>query len=823
MLVHLTNMRLTLAGFILLILCLPALAQPAEGEVESIGFDGYYRPNAIIPMKLRLRPKIGTPATYKLAILQEDMDRDRVLYSRPFTLNGNPEGGRLEEKVWVYFLPQPRDLRSAQSPQELTNVIRIFLCTPAGRQIVQIPILPGAPLLKDLDQPNQIGGTRGTRLILTIGNSQSRPFRTVYEHARGILEETIFQPVSIADLPESVLGYQAVDAIVWLNADPTELAAKSDTSAAIQEYVKNGGHLVVCQNPLAWQKTLDSPLGDLIPVTPTGVEDEKGLASLRRLAELPDPVRQTDPTTGKALIIDPWADTVDKSVPIVRATPKPGAFINLYQASDPASPYLARWMVGLGTVAWTAQDFGDPAVLSTTVNRYAGWAKIWDRTFDWRNQTITLDMARDPADKKKAETVYREVNAVTDLSKSLTGGMEAPSTGAALVALAVVFFIAYWLAAGPGSYFFLLAKKRSHFSWIAFAASAVAATALTMLIVKLVLRGPPELYHVSFVRVSPDSEALIQSQFGLYIKRDGLQRIELKEADPKRTSFIIPYPGHPEQMPDTTGFTAYLQYEVPMRDRNSGEAPAINVPYRSTLKKFRAQWTGRFTGNITGSVRVAGGRLAGRLTNNTGLDLYNVYLAYTPSPSQSQDDWLIEIPNPPLGGAAWPKGVVWDLADIFSRLKNLGIEANQPGAIGSRGMLNKAWMAKDIKGNWADPLRGKTDGTGLTEFTGPAVLISLFDRLEPAKSDSKEKYANDRFELLRRSARHLDASAAVSSGQLLVLAQSNPDSRVPNPLPFPLEVEGKKTAGKGATFYQFIIPLERSGAATQPAEAPDNN
>ena len=42
--------------------------------------------------------------------------------------------------------------------------------------------------------------------------------------------------------------------------------------------------------------------------------------------------------------------------------------------------------------------------------------------------------------------------------------------------------------------------------------------------VKLVLRGPPQLQHVTFVHMAPDHETVAQSQFGLYIPRDGKQR-----------------------------------------------------------------------------------------------------------------------------------------------------------------------------------------------------------------------------------------------------------------------------------------------------------
>src|SRR6266550_9322364 len=147
------RMRVLLAGLLLLSLTGAAFAQAdAEGEVESIGFGGAYRPNCWTPMKLRLRPKVGDTRTYKIAIVQEDLDRDRVLYTRPFTLNGNPPGGgQIEEHVWVYFMPQPRDLKIQGNAAEFTNRIRIFLCKEDGKQLLQIPFVPGPSLPRSLD------------------------------------------------------------------------------------------------------------------------------------------------------------------------------------------------------------------------------------------------------------------------------------------------------------------------------------------------------------------------------------------------------------------------------------------------------------------------------------------------------------------------------------------------------------------------------------------------------------------------------------------------------------------------------------------------
>ena len=92
-----------LVGIILLAMNSAAFAQAeAEGEVESMGFHGWYRPNCWTAMKIRLRPKTGASRDYQIQVIQEDMDRDHVSYTRRITLTGNPEGRKIEEKVWVY-------------------------------------------------------------------------------------------------------------------------------------------------------------------------------------------------------------------------------------------------------------------------------------------------------------------------------------------------------------------------------------------------------------------------------------------------------------------------------------------------------------------------------------------------------------------------------------------------------------------------------------------------------------------------------------------------------------------------------------------------
>src|SRR5690242_2910381 len=100
-------MRSILAGLLVLVSTMTALAQ-VKGEVESIGFQNLYRPNCWTPMVVRLQATSEESGTYLIQVVQEDMDRDKVLYTRPAAIEGSRPGQSAREKrFWVYFLPQP--------------------------------------------------------------------------------------------------------------------------------------------------------------------------------------------------------------------------------------------------------------------------------------------------------------------------------------------------------------------------------------------------------------------------------------------------------------------------------------------------------------------------------------------------------------------------------------------------------------------------------------------------------------------------------------------------------------------------------------------
>src|SRR5439155_13876372 len=170
-----------------------------------------------------------------------------------------------------------------------------------------------------------------------------------------------------------------------------------------------------------------------------------------------------------------------------------------------------------------------------------GWENVWEKVFDWKDPQPKVGTVLTPAEQR---IEYQNDGAV-DVGKSLIQGMEAKSKASLFIATAVAFFLIYWAVAGPGFYVYLVQKRRASLSWFMFGLSALIATAFTVLIVKLVLRGPPEVHHISFVQQASNQPAVVRSRFGLYIPRDGDQKIQLQNTVPQTVSTISAFAIHP--------------------------------------------------------------------------------------------------------------------------------------------------------------------------------------------------------------------------------------------------------------------------------------
>ncbi|MEA2711492.1 MAG: hypothetical protein QOF78_4093, partial [Phycisphaerales bacterium] len=504
-------MRRLLAGIFLVSLLCPITAALAEtkGEVEAIGFGSLYRPNCHIPMLVRVQA--DKSGTYQIRVVQDDLDADQPLFTQVVSLTGSDDGGiGSEQRFWLYFIPQPTDgglpdvgdgLRAIQ------QTLKVFLCDENGRQLVQLPVTSTIQNIEKA-QVGPLSTPRGVKLILAIAAGGAQPVWRDYQQAIGTIEDVVFVPMRVTDLPEDARGYEMIDGIVWLNAPAPDAAkaAEEKRYRALREYVRSGGHMVICQ-PAQRDATVN--FADILPVEVKEIAPRDNLQPLRRIATAKRAVRQRDEfDETRGPLIDDW-DLPKPPFMFARAALKKGAVAEELltwkaDASD-ASPYLARIGYGAGCVTWVAHDLSDPAI---TARAKTGWPFVWDRVLDFKHDTMIIDTRTTDEQKRPYQS-----GATVDIGYSLLKGMELKSKSQLLVTIAVVFFIAYWIVAGPGVYLYLLTKSRPHLSWFMFAFSALVATALTVLIVRLVVRGAPEMNHVTIVRSTPDAPMLSISRF----------------------------------------------------------------------------------------------------------------------------------------------------------------------------------------------------------------------------------------------------------------------------------------------------------------------
>ena len=96
-------MRLALAGIMFFLFPVAAVFGQADDFVETIGFGesvGVYRSTCWTPMLVYLTSQSDKPADYLIQVQQEDLDGDKVVFSKKITLSGNTGGGAAQAHMF---------------------------------------------------------------------------------------------------------------------------------------------------------------------------------------------------------------------------------------------------------------------------------------------------------------------------------------------------------------------------------------------------------------------------------------------------------------------------------------------------------------------------------------------------------------------------------------------------------------------------------------------------------------------------------------------------------------------------------------------------
>ncbi len=812
-------MRSIIAGIILL-LCSSLCFAQTKGEVESIGFGGYIRPDCWTPMVVRLRPGSIEPGTYQIQVEQKDLDEDTQVFTRIITVNSGDQAK--EQRFSMYFIPQPQTGGLPDTLRELNAECKVWLCNEAGKQIEALPITSA---VQNVDTPRP-GRVMGRKFILCVTDGTNKPLFQDYANAYGVTEDVVMIVVRPDELPESALGFDGIDAVVWMAGDANLLSAGGARRLpALTEYIKLGGKdrsRVEALEPLLPIKLKDAAGNWLL--------EARDRTSLTPLSDWARP----RPLTG---LRNPWL-APRGSFKVTHATSViPGALVSEtinWNDADPTAapdvtPYLVRKGLGLGEVVWVAQNLGDIAL---TGQIQSGWMGIWDKVLDIKNDPRVMLRGAD-AENGKIENLYNGGGPV-DLGPSLLDAMEHNARGASLVILAVAFFIVYWVLSGPVSFLILSTKKKRGLSWQIFAASALGATLLTVGVVRLVLGATAQIHHITFVRMAAGQPAVVESRLGVYLTKSSNIPITLSKNDPNFSNYVTAFAPHPAIFSTVGGFVGKERYNVILPETGAADVVETSFPFRSTLKKVQARWVGQLP-SIEGLPKLIEAsessplpKLEGKLTNSTGRNLSEVYFGFITRSTDGRE-WIDRIFYVPR----WAKDAQLDLdkeltaskvaEQIKSANANTGARPGDDKIIGDLirnitkdGPTNDGWPAF-----WYEGIRSNT-GSGVLEsgydrgYLRSFPMISFFERLPVVKNEAGRK---DRFDLLHRNARRFDMSQSMAAGQLVILAQdaaNNESGKTVSPLPFPIEIDRDAVTGSGVTFYQITLPLTRVVPTTQP-------
>ena len=427
------------------------------------------------------------------------------------------------------------------------------------------------------------------------------------------------------------------------------------------------------------------------------------------------------------------------------------------------TPFLVRQTVGLGAVTWVAADLGDPQ-LSLNAPR---WPIIWDRIFGWNNATVI-----NPSKDVQQQYSPTASNPSADAAAFLFKGTDQEGKGAGLLGVAIVFFIIYWLAAGPGSFMVLANRKRKELSWFVFAAAAIIAAGFTVVLVKIVLRGSPELKHMSISQTAPGrSHAGPQPDRCVYpagrqpVDRAGGHRYRRAEhsVGSDRSSSVPG--GHAISRPPGL-------HRAGSRSRPAG---GHRCPFPQHAQEAGSPVGRRYAGGIVGSAQLLDpsdkksnrAYIVGTLTNQTGYDLQNVYFGFHHPVGFAgrPANWVLFVPF-------WKKGDALDLghefgsAPLLLNLENKGPDWTKDTA---RALIDHDWS--NYWYSYLDGI-GNSDSSSGADVRANMPMLTFFDLLPPPRN--QEKIENN-FSLLRRGGRNLNLSAALLAGKLVVVAAGSFD------------------------------------------------
>ncbi len=513
---------------------------------------------------------------------QFDVDGDECFDSHDLHLRNETEGVRL----YLYLLPN-------QSQNQGRFIVEVFDEAGEAVEVVSQGELTfqaepaQAPTVLDDDSVLIMSMSRGAmgRIQDLVGPDQENLYR----------RQISIGHMSPGDLPELWIGLEAVDYIVWDDADPDDLTERQRT--ALIEWVRQGGTLLLAASRTAASLRLSRISTDALPLELGDVSPVDNLPEVRR-----------------ALLGAPgddagwWEEPFPTPVLIAHGTLRDGAK-RVPDTKGNTSNVVTRRRLGRGEVIFCAITLAD--LFSAPGSAIEFFQEMFHLS--------VLD-----SEMEQAPTPYR-------LFPHVLSGIAFSEWSSIYIVLAGVFSIAYVLIATLGTWALLGARGWRQHSWSAFAVVALAASVLSVFAVNAIRGfGGETLHQISVVDADagdPIGFATIflgvktgsDRELDLWLPSDRLGADEPEETD----CFLRPVPVGNDFDSATDRFVDPKSYRLA-----PGSAVIDNVRIRATLKRFEGRWKGPLGGSVKSDVGVRGTTIqeGSYLINNLGVDLEDCYL-----------------------------------------------------------------------------------------------------------------------------------------------------------------------------------------------------
>jgi len=444
-------------------------------------------------------------------------------------------------------------------------------------------------------------------LILDVSRGSMGPVKDLSDADKRLSYSRLIHLGNIgpASLPEHWIGLEAVDYIVWDDAQPEDMTPKQ--LGAMLEWVRQGGLLLVAASRSVGSVVLTKPLAAALPVELGNLETVGNLRSVRmNLIEAPFKTKdEPDPDWLGAPFASP--------VPVVRCQLREGAVAvaseTILVDEEPVEiPVVSRHRYGRGQVIFSAVTIKD---LMSAPGRAS---ELFETLF----YLLKID---DP-EAGQPYPAYLFGNVIRPISFSTSGGL--------YLFLAGVSSVAYVILATFGTWGIVSNRGWRRHSWSAFAVTAIATSVVAAVVVRSRQGFRDTVRQMSIIDMVADhGDATATVFFGLKTSLDKrldlwMPRDPLGATEPEQTDcFLRPIPGAADSQDSATGFADPENYRlVP------ASAVIDDVRVRATLKQLEGRWHGSVSGRVLGKIAIDRGMVStdSFVANELGVDLRNCWL-----------------------------------------------------------------------------------------------------------------------------------------------------------------------------------------------------